>query len=299
MISFRNYGLLLTCVLAWCGCHRSEIGEYRPFSEVEGIPGQEAKPADRIKPAPSDAEADVSRPIEPQLAIAAPEDAAGQGEPPGATNDVHRQSPAAQPGRPPSPPLPEQLTAVVPPDRSQKSAADRRAEEEIARMRAQLLGESSTTDSDSGEPRKIRLLVPEKDFSREGPENAFRVTFDDIDLLKVLNMEPVPPDVMDHLPDWLAALDGKRIILRGWMYPPGRQEGISRFMFVRDNGICCFGREPKVYDKLGVTLKEGQTTRYIEGRPFDVTGTLAIDADVVGEEVFWLYHLDDAVVVDK
>jgi hypothetical protein len=287
-----KFGLLLICLLAWHGCHRTDPGEYRPFSELDH-PADNG--ADHPEPSPADTEPDPSGPIEPQLAIADPEPAAPEDAPEPAPDGGRGEAP----GRPPSPPLPEQLAAIVPPERTQKSAAERRAEEEVARMRVQILGDSETRESESGKPRTIRLLVPEKEFSREGPEKAFRVTFDDIDLLKILNMEPVPPDVMDHLPDWLTALDGERIILRGWMYPPGRQEGISRFMFVRDNGICCFGREPKVYDKLGVTLKEGHATRYIEGRPFDVIGTLTIDADVVGDEVFWLYHLDDAVVMDK
>ncbi|MCA9081586.1 MAG: hypothetical protein KDA58_13565 [Planctomycetaceae bacterium] len=145
-------------------------------------------------------------------------------------------------------------------------------------------------------PGGIKLLIPEKTFLPEGPEKALRVTFDDIDLLKVLNMEPVVPEVMDHLPDWMLALDGKRIRLRGWMFPPSREDGISRFMFVRDNGICCFGRLPKVYDKLAVTLKSGTTTSYIQGRPFDVIGVLSIEADVEDDEVMWLFALDDAEV---
>lgn len=150
-----------------------------------------------------------------------------------------------------------------------------------------------------GVPHEIKLLIPHKEFIAEGPEQALRVTFDDIDLLKVLNMEPVPPNAVDYLPGWLKDLDGKRIILRGWMFPSGRQEGITRFMFVRDNGICCFGREPKVYDKLAVTLRNGQSTRYIQGRPFDVVGTFTIEPDVEGDDIFWLYHLEDALVIEN
>ncbi len=148
-------------------------------------------------------------------------------------------------------------------------------------------------------PLPIKLLIPHKEFAREGAEKALRVTFDDIDLLKVLNMEPVPTNVMDSLPDWLKGLDGQRIILRGWMYPAGRQDGISSFMFVRDNGICCFSREPKVYDKLGVVMRKGTTTHYIQGRPFDVVGTLSIEPDIQDDEVFFLYTLSDVVVIEN
>ncbi len=150
-------------------------------------------------------------------------------------------------------------------------------------------------------PLEIKLLIPEKVFTPEGPENALRVSFDDLDLLKVLNMEPVPPNAADHFPEWLKNLNGKRIILRGWMYPPARQEGIGSFLFVRDNGICCFGRAPKVYDKLGVKLRSGVTTRYIQNRPFDVIGTLSIEPEIEGDDegLWWLYFINDAIIVDS
>ena len=167
------------------------------------------------------------------------------------------------------------------------------------RLPAESVSASPITPPGSPMPGKIQLLVPEKTFVTEGAEKALRVTFDDIDLLKVLNMDPVPPDVEDHLPGWLAGLNGERIRLRGWMFPPSREDGITRFMFVRDNGICCFGRRPQVYDKVAVSLKDGLTTKYIQGRPFDVIGVLTVEADVEDGEVIWLYALNDATVIDE
>jgi hypothetical protein len=165
-------------------------------------------------------------------------------------------------------------------------------------------GESSATPNDPTAPltpRKIQILVPNREFTREGKNQAIRITFDDLDLLRVCNMEPVPPDVMNYLPEWLKSLHGQRVILRGWMFPSGRQDGITSFMFVRDNGICCFGRDPKVYDKLGVTMQRGKTTKYIEGRPFDVEATLFIEPDIEGDDegFWWLYRMEDAVVIDR
>lgn len=145
----------------------------------------------------------------------------------------------------------------------------------------------------------MQLLIPEKTFSVEGPEEAIRITFDDIDLLKVLNVNPVPLDIEQHLPAWLSGLNGKRIVLRGWMYPPNQESDIPAFMFVRDNEICCFGRKPLVYDKLAVTLREGLTTHYIQGRPFDVHGVMVVKSRIIDGEWFWLYMIDDAVVLEK
>ncbi|SFI00472.1 hypothetical protein [Planctomicrobium piriforme] len=151
------------------------------------------------------------------------------------------------------------------------------------------------------EPLPIKLLVPTRDFVAEGSEHALRVTYDDLDLLKVLNMDPVPPNAAEYFPDWLKNLDGKRVVLRGWMYPPSRQDGIASFMFVRDNGLCCFGSKPKIYDKVAVKMRPGTTTHYIQGRPFDVIATLTIAPEIEGDDetLWWMYFLDDAVVVEK
>ncbi|WP_197441022.1 prolipoprotein diacylglyceryl transferase [Thalassoglobus neptunius] len=182
------------------------------------------------------------------------------------------------------------------PSENAKPNRPRSLEEEMAAMRAKLLGLSD--DAAGGEPREIKLLIPNKEFSRDEKTGALRITFDDIDLLKVLNMEPVPVDADKHLPNWLTELDGQRIVLRGWMFPTVKSEGIKRFLFVRDNGICCFGRMAKLYDKLGVTLKEGETTRYIEGRPFDVVGTFVLDPWILDDELDLLYHIEDAEVLE-
>ena len=135
----------------------------------------------------------------------------------------------------------------------------------------------SDTSEMPAEPREIKLLIPEKTFRKIPESDCLSVTYDDIDLLKILNMEPVPADAPDHFPEWLRQLDGKRIRLRGFMFPAFVPTGIKTFGFARDNGICCFVKQPKVYDMIEVRMAEGKTTDYIDGRPFDVEGTFRID----------------------
>ncbi len=145
--------------------------------------------------------------------------------------------------------------------------------------------------------REMKLLIPEKTFKPE--RGAIRVTFDDVDLLKVLNVEPVPNDIEKSLPGWLSGLSGQRIRIRGWMFPPPISEGLKGFAFVRDNEICCFGREAKIYDKIAISMKDGTTARYIEGRPFDVLGTMHVKSRFLGEKLFYLYTISDAEVIDR
>lgn len=147
--------------------------------------------------------------------------------------------------------------------------------------------------------RTIQLLVPERSFSVEGPDDAIRISYDDFDLLKVLNMEPVPVDAVDHFPEWLKDLDGKRVRVRGFMYPTFQETDIPGFVLARDNQICCFGRNPKIYDLVEVTLAPGVTTDYIQGRPFDVVGQFHIRPEADGDELWQLYQMTDAIVIDK
>ena len=147
------------------------------------------------------------------------------------------------------------------------------------------------------EPRPIELLIPVKHFRKERGTSAVRVTYDDIDLLKVLNMEPVPVDAAEHFPDWLKSLDGKPIRIRGFMFPTFEMTGLTSFTMARDNGICCFVRQPKIYDIIGVKLGDGITTNSIEGRPFDVEGIFRIEPEADEHDLARLYRIENAKVV--
>ena len=146
------------------------------------------------------------------------------------------------------------------------------------------------------EPRDLRLLLPVRTFQPAG-DGAVRVSFDDLDLLKVLNAEPVPADVVEQFPDWLAGLDGKTVRLRGFMYPT-YADPVRAFILARDNQICCFGRNPKPYDLVTVKLADGEESRYIQNRPFDVVGTFRIDPRREGEDWLRLYRIDAARVIE-
>jgi hypothetical protein len=147
--------------------------------------------------------------------------------------------------------------------------------------------------------RKVELLIPNKTFRPEGDAAALRVSYDDIDLLKVLNMDPVPPDAATYMPDWLKGLDGRRIRIRGFMYPTFQQTGVHAFGLARDNQICCFGRNQKIYDVFDVVLHEGATTNYIPNRPFDVVGVFHIRPEADAGKLYHLYEMDDATVMTK
>jgi hypothetical protein len=57
---------------------------------------------------------------------------------------------------------------------------------------------------------------------------------------------PIPPEAY--------ALEGKKIFIKGYVYPGRESEGIKTFLLVRDQGDCCFGGNPKITDRIQVTL---------------------------------------------
>jgi hypothetical protein len=166
--------------------------------------------------------------------------------------------------------------------------------ERIAMLSAAL---PSTAPAATTGPLEIKLLIPEKEFARVDGGKSLRVSYDDLDLLKVLNMEPVPADCDRYFPDWLKSLDGAQVRIKGFMIPPPRETDLPGFTLARDNQICCFGRDPKVYDVIPVFLKEGITTDYIPNRPFDVVGRFYIRPDVYRGELQNLYEIEDAEVI--
>ena len=144
---------------------------------------------------------------------------------------------------------------------------------------------------------RVKLLLPVKTFSAEGSQRALRVSFDDFDLERVLNVVVPPPNIVDHFPDWLSMLEGKRVRVRGFMVPSFREEGLSTFVLARDTK-CCFGVNGKIYHLVDVALSDGVTTDYIHMHPFDVEGIFHIRPDVDGNELWQLYQIEDAVIID-
>lgn len=256
----------LSLILAVAGCAKS-TPEYRTFAEHQ------------------DGDAAVESAQPPQIA-ASPTvlDIAKVGASP-----LPGQSTAAAPALPDSTPLAVPQPATAEPRPPRAPLPDR-----IALLNT--APNAPPAPAATG-PLEIKLLIPEKEFARVDAGKSLRVSYDDLDLLKVLNMEPVPPDCTRHFPDWLTALDGVQVRIKGFMIPPPRETELPGFTLARDNQICCFGRDPKVYDVIPVFLKDGTTTNYIPNRPFDVVGRFHIRPDVYRGELQNLYEIEDAVVI--
>ena len=146
-----------------------------------------------------------------------------------------------------------------------------------------------------------RVLVPTREFKKEGPAGAYRLSYDDIDLEKIINMKKTTLDAPELLPKWLKELKGQRVRLRGYMVPHSvfQQTGNRKFVLARDTGACCFGPNPTIYYLVEVDLKKGNTTDYIDNRPFDVEGEFGIESEELDGTIYRFYQLHNAMIVKK
>lgn len=271
MINISHRPLIAGWMLlaAVSGCTQSNEG-FRTYQESDGEAAVVAQPT-----APETSSSDIaSAPVAPVVAAPQVETAV----PETTTN-----------------PEPQTLTASLTPAQSQTALS---AAPQALTPPAPPLPEPIQQVSASIPTRKIELLIPEKSFKVVGPEDAVRVSFDDLDLLKVLNADPVPLNIEEYLPPWLAALTGTRVRIRGYMYPPNSQTELPGFMMVRDTKDCCFGRNVLIYDKIGVRMREGVTTDYLQLRPFDVVGVMTVKSRILDGKLVFLYMINDAIVIE-
>lgn len=93
--------------------------------------------------------------------------------------------------------------------------------------------------------------------------------------------ESVMDDLMrgeKRFPEGVAALDGERVEIVGYMIPEEWQRReVTEFMLVRDLLACCFGGAPQPDEWIHVSMEEGRGSPYFPFVAVSVTGTLRIE----------------------
>jgi hypothetical protein len=162
-------------------------------------------------------------------------------------------------------------------------------------------GRSAAGADSAAKPTSEEFVPPSpRKFKVEGPNGALRITYDDLDVKKLLNLDNVVPDVDKKLPSWIKELHGKTVRLRGYMKPGFQANDITQFIFARDTGACCFGPNLRFDYLITVTLPPDKTTVLRDLTPFDVVGKFRIELIQIDERTFvGPYHIDDAILLDK
>jgi hypothetical protein len=92
------------------------------------------------------------------------------------------------------------------------------------------------------------------DYATEVPEGYQRISFANLQPVREHPELPVSPEALQ--------LNGKKIFVKGYVYPDGQKNNIKRFILVPDMGTCCFGGQPKLTDMIEVTLAGSNRIEY-------------------------------------
>ncbi len=126
-------------------------------------------------------------------------------------------------------------------------------------------------------------------YATEVPEGYQRVNFPkdiaDKQFVFYGNQRRLHPDV--------APLVGQKIFIKGYMWQTQKDDGLTEFVFLKDNGECCFGGQPKPFDMMVVKMPEGETTKAYTSI-VAVSGVL--NANVMAAEGEPVYTMDATIV---
>lgn len=122
-------------------------------------------------------------------------------------------------------------------------------------------------------------------YATEVPEGYERISY--------AELQPDPDRAGEQVPASAMDLEGKKIFIKGFIYPGREKEGIRQFLLVRDQGDCCFGGNPKITDRIQVTLVDPLRLNY-QSRLHKVSGVFHVEpvkTAVGGAKGGVLYHL--------
>ncbi|HAN97914.1 MAG TPA: hypothetical protein DCQ98_11000 [Planctomycetaceae bacterium] len=82
------------------------------------------------------------------------------------------------------------------------------------------------------------------------------------ELVDWYDLEPDAANQHKIVSDRAADLVGKKIYLRGYVYPGTSKMNLRQFIMVRDSGTCCFGGQPKATDMVIVNFTNDLRVNY-------------------------------------
>ena len=122
------------------------------------------------------------------------------------------------------------------------------------------------------------------EYATEVPPNHARISYEDL--------QPDPDRPSELIPPSALALDGQRIFIKGYVYPSKKMDNIRQFILCRDKGDCCFGGNPKLTDRIQVTMMRGLRMEY-STKLFKLAGVFHVSpSQASGMDGGVLYHLD-------
>lgn len=137
-----------------------------------------------------------------------------------------------------------------------------------------------------------------------------------IDQATGLLMGVVPPDIpgvepltwellrtyehqpeMKGLPEAIQKLDGKKVVMIGFLMTVFEFDDIHQFHLVASHWSCCYGVPPGLEGAMNVTLAKGEEGLPNTMKPLRVIGTLRVGEQKESGIIYAIYAIEDAEVV--
>ena len=100
-----------------------------------------------------------------------------------------------------------------------------------------------------------------------------------------------------RIPAEVRALDGRRVVIQGFLLPVRMDEGLAvEFLLMRTQSMCCYGVAPKINEWISVRLT-GKGVKAVMDRPIAVAGTLHVGPQREHGLLMDIYRLDADKVI--
>jgi len=108
-----------------------------------------------------------------------------------------------------------------------------------------------------------------------------------------------PGHVLGHVPGSIRNMDGKEVVLTGFMLPIRiHNRLVTEFMLMRNQNTCCFGIPPELHEVVEV-LKVDTPTKVLMDTPIAVVGRLHVRERWEGTFLCSIYQLDAEKITDN
>jgi hypothetical protein len=97
-------------------------------------------------------------------------------------------------------------------------------------------------------------------------------------------------DGLKGMPKRVKELDGKKVMMTGFMLPIDEVEKIKEFLLVQSLWSCCYGQPPDINGIVRVVMPKGKTTDYFFD-PLKIVGTFKVEATMLDGYCVDIYQL--------
>jgi hypothetical protein len=97
-------------------------------------------------------------------------------------------------------------------------------------------------------------------------------------------------DGLKGMPKRIKELDGKKVLMTGFMLPIDEVQNIKEFLLVKSLWSCCYGQPPDIHGIVRVVMPKGKTTDYFFD-PLKIVGTFKVEATVMDGYCVDIYQL--------